>query len=189
MITQIQTSEYIIRDRVSDDKPSFTRGCIPFEIGDEVLIIPYSLGTTIKRINEKYFLIETDSLNVRERTVQSYNDQQKIIRYPRFGEDKVIICKFDEMPYSEFTIKDFEIGVVFKVYSSVVKVDKKFKDYYHTALLYDEKLTKVKKDGDEFKVMTYSPSIVSEYPTWRANRCVLNVPNYWLGQEVALIRW
>ena len=49
----------------------------------------------------------------------------------------MVICKFDEMPYSEFMIKDFEIGVVFKVYSSVVKVDRKFKDYYHTTMQYD----------------------------------------------------
>lgn len=188
MITQIQTTEFAIVNRVSDGKQSLIRG-LQFEVGDEVLIIPYTIGTVISRANKKHFLIETDALNIRERTVQSYNDYGKLVRFPRFGEDKVIICKFDEMPYSELVVKDFEIAPVRKLYSSVVQVDRDYRTYYHTALLYDEKLTKVKKIDDEFKVMSYSPSIISEYPTWRMNRPVLNVPNYWLGKEVILIRW
>lgn len=188
MITQIQTTEFAIVNRVGDGKQSLIRG-LQFEVGDEVLVIPYTVGTVIRRANEKHFLIETDALNIRERTVQSYNDYGKLVRFPRFGEDKVIICKFDEMPYSEFMINDFEIAPVRKLYSSVVQVNRDYKTDYHTALLYDKKLTKVKKIDDEFKVMSYSPSIISEYPTWRMNRPVLNVPNYWLGQEVILVRW
>lgn len=188
MITQIQTTEFAIVNRVSDGKQSLIRG-LQFEVGDEVLVIPYTIGTVIRRANEKHFLIETDALNIRERTVQSYNDYGKLVRFPRFGEDKAIICKFDEMPYSELVVDDFEIAPVRKLYSSVVQVNRDYKTDYHTALLYDKKLTKVKKIDDEFKVMSYSPSIISEYPTWRMNRPVLNVPNYWLGQEVVLIRW
>ena len=190
MMTQIQTTNFVIKNRVSDDKQPVVRGCLPFEIGDGVLIIPYSIGTTIRRINKKYFLIETNSLNIRERTVKEYNNNgSKLVRIPRFREDKVIICKFDEMPYTELVVDDFEITYVYRVSSSIVKVNKKYKDYYHTAILYDDELTKVKRIDDKFKIMSYSPSIISEYPTWRANRNVLNVPNYWLGQEVILVRW
>ena len=189
MITRIQTTDFTLADRVDDDKPSMVRG-VPFEIGDEVLVIPYTIGTTIGRANGKYYLIETDALNIRERTVVSYNVTGKMVRFPRFREDKVIICKFDEMPYTELIVDDFEMGYVRRVKSSVIKIGKEDREHYHTALLYDKDLTNVKRlDDGRFKIMSYSPSIVSEYPQWRANRSVLNVPNYWLGKEVMVIKW
>ena len=190
MITRIQTTEFDIRNKVSDDKQSVARS-VPFEIGDEVLIIPYTVGTIIQRANEKYYLIETDALNIYEETVYQYNDNGgTIVKYPRFQEDKVIICKFDELPYTELVVDDFRFASTYQLYSSVIKVGKEDKDCYHTIILYDEELTNVKRlDDDKYKIMTYSPSIVSEYPRIRSNRYVLSVAIYWLGQEVVLIRW
>lgn len=190
MITQVQTTDFTVKDGVNDDRNSvIVRGCMPFEIGDEVLVIPYTQGTVIHRIDDKNFLIQTDSLNIHERTVKRYNKNGKSVRFPNFREDKVLICKFDEMPYTEFTVDDFEIAFVTEKYSAVIKVDHHFKDSYYTAILYDEKLTRVKKIDDKFKVMSYSPSIVSMYPVMWGGSPVLTVPNYWLGQEVVLIRW
>lgn len=189
MITQIQTTDLIICNKVDDDKPSVTRG-VPFEMGDEVLIIPYTIGTIIQRANKKYYLIETDALNIIEETVYQYNDKGgTIVKYPRFREDKVIISKFDELPYTELVVKDFRFANVQSLSSSIVKVKKEDRDCYHTVIPYDEELTNVKRIGDEFRIMSYSPSIVSMYPKIRANRYVLSVPKYWLGSEVIVIKW
>ena len=189
MITRIQTTEFDIRNRTDNDKQSVARG-VPFEIGDEVLIIPYTIGTIIQRANEKYYLIETDALNIYEETTYQYNDNGgTIVRYPRFREDKVIICKFDELPYTELVVEDFRFASVQAMTSGIVKIKKEDKDNYHTVILYDEELTNVKRIDDGFKIMTYSPSIVSMYPKIRANRYVLSVPKYWLGSEVMVIKW
>ena len=191
MYTRITTTNFTIRDKAREDKESVTRG-VPFDEGDVVLVIPYSVGTIIRRGDVKYFLIETDALNIREQTVKSYNyGGSTLVRFPRFREDKVIICGFDEMPYTELVVDDVEFGAVTKVdSSSVVKVHRKYMEDYHTTIVYDRKLTTIKRlDDGRFKIMSYSPSIISEYPRWRANRCVLNVPNHWIGNEVIIIRW
>lgn len=110
--SSIVTSDFFVADVKKYLKSSCRTHRVPpsFEIGEDVIVIPYSKNTVIVR--EDTFFIEFDTCGVANKTVGKNGEKGKVITFPYVEEDKVLICKKEFDVFSRIECDNFSFGTI-----------------------------------------------------------------------------
>lgn len=188
METIVIAKEFMISESVANKKLSRVTNLLhSFEVGELVLTLPFSKGTVIVKYDD-YYAIQTDTDNIREIEVKKMGKNSRYINVPRWDNNPILICKFVELPRTTGSFREYKRVYVYKPSSVAVKIPREWMNDKVSVIPYVENLTEIIENDDGFDIVTYSPNIITDYPTVWVDNIVVKVPTSWNGDEVLLIR-